>query len=486
MTWLIDHFPILLLLGLYTALMAHHAWSGKRQTQGVDDFYVGGRSMGGLALGLSFFATYSSTNSFVGFSGRGYSYGLPWLLLTPFLVFFCLMAWIFVAPRLRYFAASLDSLTIPDLFGFRYDSNGARLAAALLVILSSLFYMAAIFKGIGHTLEAFLDIPYWIAILIVFVVVVAYTALGGFISIVKTDIVQGIMLIFSAIFLFAGTVRASGGIQSFFDVQHLPGGENLFSWNAGLPFPVLLGVLFAGTVKFMVEPRQLSRFYALKDKKAVRTGMWVSTVAFAFVFSLLVPIGIYARNIFPTGITDTDRIIPMLLIDSAIFHPFISAFLMVTLVAAAMSSLDSVLLVVASTCQHDILELCIKTSISEKKTIRNTGWYVALFALLTTLIALDPPGDIVLLTAFSGSLYAACFFPGLILGLYWRKGNGKALLTSFSLGLLCLLSWKYFSIWPSIHEVFPSLLISTLSYVLISLITPQINDPKIKQLFDAH
>ena len=151
-----------------------------------------------------------------------------------------------------------------------------------------------------------------------------------------------------------GTVRASGGIQSFFDVQHLPGGENLFSWNAGLPFPVLLGVLFAGTVKFMVEPRQLSRFYALKDKKAVRTGMWVSTVAFAFVFSLLVPIGIYARNIFPTGITDTDRVIPMLLIDSAIFHPFISAILMVTLVAAAMSSLDSVLLVVASTCQHDI------------------------------------------------------------------------------------------------------------------------------------
>ena len=90
--------------------------------------------MGGVALGFSFFATYSSTNSFVGFAGRGYSYGAPWLLLTPFLVFFSLLAWTLIAPRLRTFAASLNSLTIPDFFGSRYASNGARLGAALIVL----------------------------------------------------------------------------------------------------------------------------------------------------------------------------------------------------------------------------------------------------------------------------------------------------------------------------------------------------------------
>ena len=484
MTWLLDHLAILLLMGLYTALMAHHAWSGRRQTRGVADFYVGGRSMGGVALGLSFFATYSSTNSFVGFAGRGYSYGAPWLLLTPFLVFFSLLAWTLIAPRLRTFAASLNSLTIPDFFGSRYASNGARLGAALIVLVASLFYMAAIFKGIGHTLEAFLQIPYWAAILIVFVIVVSYTAVGGFISVVKTDIVQGVMLILAAILLFAGTVRAAGGVLSFFEVQALPGGEDLFSWNAALPFPVLLGILFASTVKFMVEPRQLSRFYALKDKRAVRTGMWVSTACFALVYSLLVPIGIYARNILPAGISDTDRVVPALLVDPAIFQPLVSAFLMVTLVAAAMSSLDSVLLVVASTCQRDIVELCKGGSASEKTAIRDTGLYVALLAFITTLIALDPPGDIVLLTAFSGSLYAACFFPGLLLGLYWRRGNGKALTASFSLGLVCLLSWKYFSIWPVVHEVFPSLLLSTLAYVSVSLMTARVESPEIEKLFE--
>ena len=198
---------------------------------------------------------------------EGYTYGVPWLLLTPFLVFFSLMAWTLIAPRLRYFAASLNSLTIPDFFGLRYASNVARLEAALIVLFASLFYMAAIFKGIGHTLEAFLQIPYWVAILIVFVIVVSYTAVGGFISVVKTDIVQGVMLILAAILLFAGTVRAAGGVLSFFEVQALPGGEDLFSWNAALPFPVLLGILFASTVKFMVEPRQLSPLLRLERQE---------------------------------------------------------------------------------------------------------------------------------------------------------------------------------------------------------------------------
>jgi Na+/pantothenate symporter len=75
MTWLKANGLVLTLLALYTGLMAYHALEGRRKTRGVADYYVGGRAMGGIALGLSFFATYSSTNSFVGFSGQAYSYG---------------------------------------------------------------------------------------------------------------------------------------------------------------------------------------------------------------------------------------------------------------------------------------------------------------------------------------------------------------------------------------------------------------------------
>ncbi len=463
-------------------MLAYHAWKGNQLTKGITDYYIGGRSLGGAAIGLSFFATYSSTNSFVGFAGKAYIWGLPWLLIIPFVVLFSFLAWIVVAPRLRKFTESLDSLTIPDFIGMRFGSNLARIFAAFIILFASFFYMTAVFKGIGNLLEAFLDIPYKVAIIIVFFIVVIYTMLGGFISVVKTDTVQGVVMIFAAIILFIGIVDNAGGIGSFLEVKDQSGGAELFSWNGIIAFPFLLGVIFASTVKFLVEPRQLSRFYALKGRKAVKTGIWVSTLSFALVYSVLVPIGIYARRIFPEGISDSDRIVPLLITSGEVFSDGVSAFLLVAMVAAAMSSIDSVLLVMASTAERDIIGM-LKKSISEKSVVKSTRFYVALFALITMLLALNPPGGIVTLTALSGTLYAACFFPTIILGLYWRKGSGSAVISSFSTGLAVLLVWKYTSYGTIIHQIFPAMLFSFFAYVLVSLRTPEFRDKKINQLF---
>ena len=133
------------LLVVYTAFLAYHAYAGNKKTDGIADYYVGGRGMGGLVLGLSFFATYSSTNSFVGFSGQAYGWGAPWLLIIPFVVGFSLFSWIVVAPRLRVFTRSLDSLTLPDFIGFRFESTAARVAAAVIVLFASFLYMTAVF-----------------------------------------------------------------------------------------------------------------------------------------------------------------------------------------------------------------------------------------------------------------------------------------------------------------------------------------------------
>ena len=462
--------------------MAHHAWVGKRRTRGLVDYYVGGRSMGGVAIGLSFFATYSSTNSFVGFSGQAYTFGLPWLLLAPCAVVFSLIAWLWIAPRLREFTASLNSVTIPDFIGFRFGSNGARLLAALIVLFASLLYMTAIFKGIGNLLEAFLEIPYGFAIVVVFLIVVAYTAVGGFISVVRTDVVQGILMVFAAALLFSGTIQAAGGLGSLSLLRGQPETAGLFSWNAAMPFPVLFGIIVAGTMKFMVEPRQLSRFYALEDRKATRRGMWISTLAFIFVYSLLVPIGLYTRNIFPDGVEDTDRIVPALLSGGDIFHPAVGAFLLVAMLAAALSSLDSVLLVTASTCERDVVSLW-RQSVSETASLRATRIYVVLFALITALVALEPPGGIVTMTAFSGSLYAACFFPAIVLGLHWSRGNGAAVMTSFILGITTLLLWEFLPFAAVVHEVFPAMLLSLLAYVIISLSSRPNSAQEVQQLF---
>lgn len=476
MAWIQQHWFILLLLLGYTAMLAHHAWIGRRGTKELADYYVGGRSMGGITIGLSFFATYSSTNSFVGFAGQSYLYGTPWLLMAPAVVGFSLLAWLWVAPRLRHFTGSLGSLTIPDFIGFRFGSRTARTTAAIIVIFASILYVTAIFKGIANTLEAFLNLPYGTVIWIVFVIVVIYTAVGGFISVVKTDAVQGLIMVLAAALLFFGTVRRSGGLDSVFELADTDFGGHLFAWDAAMPLPVLLGIIFAATIKFIVEPRQLTRFYALKDKRAVRQGTWVSTFAFLIVYTMLVPIGLYAQNIFPGEFTDSDRIVPALLTDPSIFHPSLSGLVLLALIAGAMSSLDSVLLVMASTCHRDLLEPWTR-NVTGYYAVRATRWYVVLFAFICTLIALDPPGSIVRLTAFSGSLYAACFFPPLIFGLYWRRGNGTAVTATFLAGVAVLLLWRPLGVWDGVHEVFPAILLSTLVFVgLTGLLKSKVPD----------
>ena len=464
--------------------MIHHAWVGKRRTRGLVDYYVGGRSMGGVVIGLSFFATYSSTNSFVGFAGQAYSYGLPWLLLAPSAV-------LFFPDRLAVDCAQTTG--VHRLAEFRHHPRLYRI---------SLWEQQCTFsggsdhhlrqplvhdgdlQGIGNLLEVFLEIPYGVAILLVFLIVVTYTAVGGFISVVRTDAVQGVLMIVAAVLLFRGTLQGAGGIGSLSILRGQPETAGLFSWNAAIPLPVLLGIIFAGTIKFMVEPRQLSRFYALEDQRATRQGMWVSTLAFLFVYSLLVPIGLYTRRIFPNGIEDTDLIVPALLGRGDLFSPAVGAFLLVAMIAAAMSSLDSVLLVTASTCERDIVNLW-RPSPSETAAVRSTRLYVGLFACITALIALNPPGGIVTLTAFSGSLYAACFFPAIVLGLHWSRGNGTAVVTSFLLGIATLFVWDYLPFSAGVHAVFPALLLSLSAYVILSLCSNPHRSQELQRLFSA-
>ncbi len=428
--------------------------------------------MGGLAIGLSFFATYSSTNSFVGFSGQSYAWGAAWLWLVPFIVGFTLLSWLLVAPRLRLLTESLDSLTIPDFIGFRFRSTASRLAAAVIVLFASLFYMTAVFKGIGNLLEAFLEIPYESSILLVFLIVMLYTAVGGFISVVKTDTVQGVVMIAAAVLLFAGATRAAGGVETLFMNPDPSAGPEFSPGDGGIAFPLLLGVLFSATVKTLVEPRQLSRFYALNTPSDIRVGIWVSGLSFALVYTLLTPIGLYARRILPPGISESDLVVPTLLRTEGVFSDGASAFLLLAMVAAAMSSLDSVLLVMASTAERDVMGVFRRRPLSEGASVRSTRLYVVLFAFLTMLMALRPPGGIVTLTALSGAVYATCFCPALLLGLYWRRGNGAAVMSSFAAGLLVLFSWRLTPLGNTIHEVFPAVLLSLLVFVAVAVVTP--------------
>jgi SSS family transporter len=466
MSWFVEHWIASSLLVIYVSVLFHNAYVGNKAATGVGGYYVGNRQLGGTVVGISFFATFASTNTFIGHAGKGYDYGVAWFTMAVLLVIFSWISWRWIGPPLRRFAAAWDALTIPDYIRGRILGNNPDaerhpllLLSASVIVFASILYLLAIFKGAGHLFQIFLGVPYEVAVGVTLLVVVLYTSIGGFVSVIRTDVIQGVLMLIGAMTIFYFVTQAAGGVTSVAQLTDMPAKEHLFDLNGAVPFAVLLGVSLSGALKLIVDPRQLSRFYGLKSDAEVKRGMWIAVLGMTLILACMFPIGLYAHLILD-NVTDTDLIVPRLVNDPAIFPFWVTDLLIVSIVSAAMSSMDSVLLVASSTLYKNI--------IAPFKAIENeVRWSRAAvigFACVSAFMALNPPGDIVGITIFSGSLYAVCFFPPVVFGLYGRIASARTTLMSMILGMSTLILWITLGLSSLLHEVFPALLMSASVY----------------------
>ncbi|MDE0451070.1 MAG: sodium/solute symporter [Gammaproteobacteria bacterium] len=476
-SWLGQHWFAVVLAAVYTTFLVAHARLGLKAGKTAAGFFVGGRRLGGAVIGVSFYATFASTNSYVGLAGKSYEYGLPWLTMAVMLVAFCWLSWRVVAPRMRRFAAAWGSLTVPDFLAVRFASDRVRVAAGIVIVFACLLYLIAVFKGAGNLLQVFLGIPYQLAVIVTLGLIVMYTMLGGFVSVVRTDVLQGSLMVVGSILLFYFITSAAGGVGVITELPREPSRAHLVELNGAIPFVVLVGIALAGSLKLLVDPRQVTRFYGLRDERSVRVGIWVAVIGILVIQFCLFPLGLYAHFLLD-GVTDTDLVVPMLVNDPAVMPPLVGDFLVIAILAAAMSSLDSVLLVAASVASRDLLRR------PGNNAVAGARLGVAGFAIAAAVIALNPPGGIVEITIFSGSLFAVCFVPTILLGLHWRRGNEAAALTAFGVGITVLLGWLLAGLGDIVHEVFPALLASTVSYVAVSLRGASVADPEVARLFE--
>lgn len=466
MSWFVEHWIASSVLAAYVAVLFYNAYLGNKAATGMGGYYVGNREMGGAVVGISFFATFASTNTFIGHAGKGYEYGVAWFTLAVLLVAFAWVSWRWIGPPLRRFSAEWDALTIPDYIKGRILNNSPSanrhpvlLLSASVIVFASLLYLLAIFKGAGHLFQIFLGVPYEVAVGVTLVVVVLYTSIGGFVSVVRTDAIQGVFMLLGAMTIFYFVTKAAGGVGAVTQLIDMPTKQHLFDLNGAVPFAVLLGVSLSGALKLIVDPRQLSRFYGLKNDAEVKRGLWIAVVGLTLILVCMFPIGIYAHLILE-NVTDTDLIVPTLVNDAAIFPFWVTDLLIVSIVSAAMSSMDSVLLVASSTLYKNLIAPFKQVD----NEVRLSRFAVVGFACVAAFMALNPPGDIVGITIFSGSLYAVCFFPPVVFGLYGRIASPLRVLSAMLSGMALLVIWIALGLNSAIHEVFPALLLSALIY----------------------
>lgn len=265
-----------------------------------------------------------------------------------------------------------------------------------------------------------------------------------------------------------------------FDLMAMPEKQYLFTWNAGAPILVVLGIALAGSMKLLIDPRQISRFYGLRDAASVSRGIGFAIGGLLIIQFCLFPLGLYAHFLID-DIADTDLIVPMLIQDPAIFPLLIADFLVVAILAAAMSSMDSVLLVAGSVTMRDVVGVVVPMSEARQTFYTRIG--VIVCAAFAALFALRPFGDIVEITILSGSLYAVCFLPAIMVGLHWARGSAKAVIASYGGGIATILLWRNFGLSASLHEVLPALAISMVVYLLVAWTTPRVSTKEVVEFF---
>lgn len=475
---------------VYVGVLILFALRARKQTRNIEDYYVGGRGIPTVFVVLSFYATFVSTNSFIGHSAKSYIYGASWMIVGAVLMLLALLSWLVIAPRFRAVAGKLGSVVPSDLFRLHFRSRTAGAMAATIILFDSVFFLAAVFLGASESMAALLGIPFALALPIVVAVQLAYTSVGGYLADVWSDSVQAVILFVGAIAVPVALVAGAGGwssmqaeLRALDAVRVQAGGFSLLRISMAAPLLLITGIGLSGGLKLVADPRQLSRFYALRSRASARMGaVWIAAIV-GVTYAFLLPIGLLSRayDLPPDVASRTDSIVPWFLANNDLLGPVLGAVILTALLAAAMSTIDSVLLVAGAALQQDILPLAgARGPSGNVATARKIiVIYALLPAALAVLARLHPRlgFGIVELTVFAGALYAAAFLPALVGILYWPRSSASGAMMGMGFGVAATAGWRFIVVpivprLAEFPEVFVGVCVGTAVFVLGSILRP--------------
>lgn len=437
----------------------------------LQEYFLGGRELGGFVLAMTMVATYASAGSFIGGPGIAYTQGLGWVLLSMAQLstgYFVLMV---LGKKFAIMARKYEAITLIDYLKERYKSKWVVLLSAASIIIFLFSAIAAQWVGGGRLIESLTGLPYTTALFIFAVSVLVYVVVGGFRAVAMTEAVQGVVMFIGTLILLIATVMAGGGIPKIMaDLsKENPNLITPYGFDGSLSplyvssFWILVGVGVVGLPQIAV------RAMSYKNSKAMHRALVIGTVVVGFIMLGMHLIGVFARPILP-GIEIGDKVMPMLTLK--ILPPWLAGVVLAAPMAAIMSTVDSLLILVSSAVVKDVYLNYIKPNASDDTVKKVSFWVTAILGVLVFLMALSPPDLIIWLNLFSfGGLEAAFIWP-VVLGLYWQTGNKYGAISSMVVGVgSYILLNSYYPNAFGMHTVVLPILLSLIFYVGVSLLT---------------
>lgn len=455
---------------IYMLAMLYIGWWASRKISSNEDFMVAGRRLGPIMLAGTLAATEVGGGSSLGVVEQAYGkWGLSaiWYVLTMTITFLILA---FIGPKLRNAMVK----TVPEYFRRRYgEAPGFINAVIMLLPLIGLTASQIIASGV--VLSVMTGMSYKTAIIIVSIVVTAYSVMGGLWSVTITDVVQWILILVGMAIAIPYALSAAGGWGKV--VTMLP--PEKLSLTQGIGWKTIISLIIMYTASFTVGQEAVSRFYAAKDERSARLGSLLTSavyVVYAFIPAVL---GLIAFSMVKEGILDATQImkngaryaLPTLAIQT--MPPVLVGLLFSGLISATMSSADSDMLGAGSIFANDIYKQYINKNADDKRVLRVAQITMVLVGILGMFVALFNTKSLITILMFSFSLRAGGSFIPYILGHYWKKASWAGAMASIVVGSTAvLLVEKKVITFFGMDPVIPGLLLSLIVFLLFTNLYP--------------
>ena len=474
-----------LLIGFYYA----------KKNESASDFYLGGRQLGPLVTAMSAEASDMSSWLLMGLPGVAYLSGSADVAWTSIgLAVGTYLNWLFVAKRLRIYTRITDSFTLPQFFSARFHDNRHILTAfaAAIIVIFFIPYTASGFAACGKLFNSLFGADYMTAMIISAIVIVSYTAAGGFLAASTTDFVQSIIMTFALLFVLMYSIGTVGGVDEVLaNAKALPGYLSLtetysVKTNSAAPYTLLT----IASLGYFGMPHILLRFMAIEDENKLAMSRRVASVWVVIAMFIAIAIGIVGKTMTGAGLvknlTDANTETIIIQIANTIAeHGAVMAIgaglVLAGILASTMSTADSQLLAAASSVSQDIMQGTMRANSDKKAMSKSRSMFAAritvvVIAVLAVIIARDPGSYVFKIVAFSWAGFGASFGPLVLASLFWKRTTFEGALAGMVAGGVSIFVWKFLvapmgGVW-GIYELLPAFLISLVVLVGVSLMTP--------------
>ena len=440
---------IILLLLFFGSMTAIGLYCRRHATD-VSGFVLGGRSVGPWLTAFAYGTSYFSAVVFVGYAGQfGWRYGVAatWAGLGNAFIG-SLLAWVVLGRRTRVMSQHLDSATMPEFFGKRFDSKALKLAASVIIFIFLIPYTASLYNGLSRLFGMAFDIDYSICVIVMAILTGIYVIAGGYMATAINDFIQGIIMLVGIVAVILAVLNSQGGflaaLEKLAQVQGDSAIPGVYASFFG-PDPVnLMGVVILTSLGTWGLPQMVQKFYAIKSEAAISKGTVISTC-----FAVVVSGGCYFLGGFGRLFSDKidiaangyDSVIPTMLSG---LPAILIAIVVILVLSASMSTLSSLVLASSSTLTLDFIKGNIIKDMDDRRQVKWMRGLVVVFIAISVALALiqykSSVTFIAQLMGVSWGALAGAFLAPFLFGLYWKRTTKLACWGSFVFSTVVMLA----------------------------------------------